>query len=514
MTENISFGNNDLQVLSSSSDILKPMSLSEANTAAGAAFISSAFPSWTNFFHKYLPRYTPTTIPYHNCPHQTGTRNPAMTSKKSTEEVSKTLRPFTNVNELDGFKRRKGSEIGCAALISGTTVGAGVLALPASTAEVGFIGSSFALLMVWAYMVASALLIAEVSVETSCMLGRSSGVSLLGMADVVFGRGALRAFIGFVYGGLHYAILTAYVAQGGAVTRDASGIFSQDSPAWLSQAVFAGLLGCIVYFGSEKITERVNSILVAGVVTSFAVLAFSAGKNLDLLQLLTTGNLAKIPKAVPVLFVSLVFHNVVSNVTARLEGDFTKIRRVVVGGSLVPVVIFVIWNAVILNLASELKAPAGSVDPLELLRVQGGEVSELINAFSLFAISTSLIGFLVSLGDFVDDVRKTVFGEQPESVSRTRWLSFASTIVPPVIIAGTKPDIFYSALDTAGLYFISVLFGAVPALLAWRQRDQKGEARILRSQVKDRRLILVGMVSVPLLLIGSKIISYSGLQLP
>jgi amino acid permease len=46
-----------------------------------------------------------------------------------------------------------------------TTVGAGILALPASTLKAGFVPSSVALVGAWLYMVISGLLIAEVSLN-------------------------------------------------------------------------------------------------------------------------------------------------------------------------------------------------------------------------------------------------------------------------------------------------------------------------------------------------------------
>ena len=51
-------------------------------------------------------------------------------------------------------------------LTLGTTVGAGVLALPAKTLAAGFVPSSGALFLCWVYMAASGLLIAEVNVNT------------------------------------------------------------------------------------------------------------------------------------------------------------------------------------------------------------------------------------------------------------------------------------------------------------------------------------------------------------
>jgi len=57
-------------------------------------------------------------------------------------------------------------------------VGAGILALPASTAEAGFAASSTALTACCIYSMVTGLLIAEVNINTLCELGASRGVSL------------------------------------------------------------------------------------------------------------------------------------------------------------------------------------------------------------------------------------------------------------------------------------------------------------------------------------------------
>ena len=53
------------------------------------------------------------------------------------------------------------SVAGATALVAGTTIGAGILALPAKTLEGGFGPSAVLLIAAWAYMAATALLIAE-----------------------------------------------------------------------------------------------------------------------------------------------------------------------------------------------------------------------------------------------------------------------------------------------------------------------------------------------------------------
>ncbi|CAK9138814.1 unnamed protein product [Ilex paraguariensis] len=89
-------------------------------------------------------------------------------------------RLFSNLNQAT-LKGEPGSLISAIFLVAGTTVGAGILAIPAVTQEAGFLASAVTCILCWAFMVVSGLLIAEVNVKTMCELG-SGGVSLVSMA--------------------------------------------------------------------------------------------------------------------------------------------------------------------------------------------------------------------------------------------------------------------------------------------------------------------------------------------
>jgi len=65
---------------------------------------------------------------------------------------------------------------------------------------------------------------------------------------------------------------------------------------------------------------------------------------------------------------------------------------------------FLLWNAVILGQIPP-GAPAGA-DPLALLGQADPVVGPTVEVFSLLAISTSFIGFVLGLTDFVADYLK------------------------------------------------------------------------------------------------------------
>jgi hypothetical protein len=97
-----------------------------------------------------------------------------------------------------------GSVLGAAALVAGTTVGAGVLALPTATAAAGFLPSSAALILAWVYMTMSGLLISELTLNRMAETGRP-GAGLLDLYESVLGKP--WSWVGSTaYFFLHYAV--------------------------------------------------------------------------------------------------------------------------------------------------------------------------------------------------------------------------------------------------------------------------------------------------------------------
>jgi hypothetical protein len=93
-------------------------------------------------------------------------------------------RLFSNLNEAT-LEHEPGSLSSAVLLIAGTTVGAGILAIPSVTQESGFLASAVTCVTCWIYMVGTGLLVAEVNVNTMCELG-SGGVSLVCFSDFLF----------------------------------------------------------------------------------------------------------------------------------------------------------------------------------------------------------------------------------------------------------------------------------------------------------------------------------------
>lgn len=394
-----------------------------------------------------------------------------------------------------GSSHAPGSVWSAAALVAGTTIGAGVLALPAAAAPAGFVPSTAGLCYAWAYMAASGLAVAECAVHSAGETG--AGHRVVGLTELYeryLPRSddddqTLRAISTAAYFLLHYAVMVAFAARGGAELETLVAVLPQGA----GSVVFAGSLGALTCAVNKNDVDKVNGALVALVFASLmltiAMLASGAsGNHLSLAHLLdpAASHPDRVVDALPIFFLSLVYHNVVPTVVSDLEGDREKITKALLLGSAAPLCLFVLWNAVVLGVATT----TTDGDPTAWL-VDGAFaathplLSTSITVFSLSAIVTSAIGFVYGL---VAELRTTLAFLPPfakdqnnnhnnDDQTRTPPLLCAVAVVPPLVFAQLKPDIFLEALDLGGAFGVTVLFLILPPLMLWTVRygdDGKG----------------------------------------
>ncbi|URE26798.1 Tryptophan/tyrosine permease family [Musa troglodytarum] len=243
------------------------------------------------------------------------------------------------------------------------------------------------------------------------------------------------------------------------------GKFGVQAAWWESATFFSLVFGGICYFGSQRVIGAINGFLVLGIVVSFTSLVGVASGGLQW-QSLLQAHFEAIPQSIPIIALSFVYQNVVPVLCTNLEGDLSKVRTAVVLGTAIPLVLFLIWNAVILGTIPNLDTTGALTDPLQQLRSENGIVGPIVEVFSFFAIATSYIGFVLGLSDFVSDLLKLPSGQ-------SKPLPYLLTLLPPLVLSLLDPEIFFKALDFAGTYGVLVLFGVIPAAMSWSERYSK-----------------------------------------
>lgn len=306
------------------------------------------------------------------------------------------------------------------------------------------------------HQVTTGLLIAEVSCNYRAKNSTgSTNNGILGLTKKILGSKE-ATIAGSVYVFIHYALLTAYIAEAGEVLNQ-----SFNLPTYLGPLLFTSVIGSVISFGSSNLVEQTNNFFVLIVLISFLGLV-SIGLPLINVSNLSRGDISSVWSTIPVMFVALVYHNVVPNVCTTLNYDKKSIQNAITYGSFIPLLMFLIWNFVILGIGSN--DNIGNFDPVDALRSGSGNswVSTFINLFSESAIITSFLGFVIGLMSFYTDIF-------PNKSNRDLGL-YTLVLIPPLVIAISNPNIFLGALDLAGTFGISLLFGAMPCLLAWKLR--------------------------------------------
>lgn len=361
-----------------------------------------------------------------------------------------------------------GSLLGSIAFIAGTTIGAGILALPAVTQSAGALPATIALIGTWLYMVATGFLLVEVNANLSPTrsefpanptINRPHTQGILAMARQTLGNsGAIVG--GFTYSFLHYALLVAYLARGGEILQTATNSSGLLLPAWSGPCLCALCFGGAIFFCSQRFITRINSLLLLGAIATFFIPIAVCLPQVTPAKLLVA-HWEAIARPIPIMLVALVFHNTLPTVSAQLDGNIPRIRRAILLGSAIPLGMFLIWNVVILGSTDPGTFSDTTFDPIAQLTAMGssGLLSASILLFSGLAIATSFIGFVYGLLEFYSDL-------WPTGGRR----AFALVLGPPLIGALAVPGVFFTALDYAGIFGITILFGILPAAMAWRQR--------------------------------------------
>ena len=358
------------------------------------------------------------------------------------------------------------------ALVAGTTIGAGVLALPSVSYEVGFLPSLIGLLVAWLIMCSSSLSIAEVSANLARQdADRFEGKSFLTLIEGVFGQPGYY-IASFVYIILHYALLVAYDSGAADVIARSTGL-----PENTSVALFAAIMGLVCGFGTEGFVSQINNSFFALALATFAGLLVIGLPAISPSNLVDTVRPDLLVGALPVMVLAFVHHNIVPTISESLKYDKEKITRTVLVGSGIPLAMFILWNAVVLGIGPvnnidnvEQFTDRSSFDSVAILSSVGGAekggivANELAEVFSGAAIITSFIGFFIGLTAFFEDALDQKKDGQGLSVTDLGIVAIVT--VPPAVFAITNPSIFVSTLDLAGTYGISVLFLLLPSVMS------------------------------------------------
>lgn len=361
--------------------------------------------------------------------------------------------------------KKEGSIFGGVLLVAGSCIGAGMLALPVITGISGFGPSMAMFFLAWLFMTMTGFLVLEVNLAVGYKF------SLISLAEKTLGRiGKALCWVLFLF--LFYSLSVAYLSASGSILNAIFGF-----APWVGSLLFSTLFGVVLYIGVKQV-DYLNRLLMVGLIISYVILVFLGSQHIHL-DYLKMHQWKYCFAAMPILIISFGFHNMIPSLAMYMKGDVKALRKIILIGSLIPLVIYFLWQAVMLGIlpthAVQTALDHGEVATSTLQTVIGKSWINLVaQLFALFAIITSFLAQSLSLVDFLSD------GLKVAKVGIARVGLIAMAIVPPLLFAFLNPGVFIKALSMAGGLSAVILFGVMPALMVWKLRlKQQPQNRLL-----------------------------------
>ncbi len=353
-----------------------------------------------------------------------------------------------------------GHVLGGSLLIAGTTIGVGMLALPVATGEAGFLPSITIYLLCWLFMLCTGLLLLEVC------LWMPKDANLITMADKLLGPfGRITCWIVYLF--LFVTVMIAHVAGGGEVLQE---ILGCSLPSWAYAILYVVIFSPVVYLGTNSV-DRLNAILFSGVIVSYLLFIAFSHSYTDF-SLLKRADWGKSFWAIPVLFTAFTYQVIIPTLVSYMDRDVKKIRLTILLGTSIPLIVYLIWEVLILSILPESALAQANIlgqNAIQPLKDITGHprLFQIGKAFAFFTLTTSYIALALAFLDFLAD------GLKMKKRGIKKVFLCLLVFVPPTIIAVIYPHIFLIALSYAGGYSCAILFGLFPPIMAWIGRYRK-----------------------------------------
>ena len=352
--------------------------------------------------------------------------------------------------------------VGSTLLVAGTMIGAGMLAMPLTSAGIGFGFTLVLLLGLWALLTFSALLFVELyqTAESDAGIG-TLAEQYFGKAGRIIATAVLIIFL--------YALIAAYISGGGSLLKD---LLPESFGDKVSILLFTVIFGSFIVIGTHSV-DKINRVLFFVMLAAFAVVLSLMLPAIKFDNLMATPiDNALIISASPVFFTAFGFHGSIPSLNKYLDGNVKALRISILVGSAITLCAYILWQMSTHGLLTQneflqiLKEDAtlnGLVKAT--LAITGSNIiAGAVKLFSTLALVTSFLGVGLGLLECIEDLLKRSF-----NISAGRISLGLITFIPPLVFALFYPEGFILALGYAGQMFA---FYAVvlPVSLVWKAR--------------------------------------------
>ncbi|GLP98144.1 aromatic amino acid transport family protein [Paraferrimonas sedimenticola] len=392
--------------------------------------------------------------------------------------------------------------LGSIAIVAGTAIGAGMLALPLATAALGFTQAMILMVAIWLLSAYTGLLMLEVNLRSGV------GDNLHAIAGKFLGKPG-QVVMGVSMLGLLYSITAAYLTGGASLlVARAEGLFGVALNNEMAVLLFTLVLGAVAAIGVawvDKFSRLAFSVMMAIlVVVLFALVDDVAVGSLSRSLVEGDQGLGWM-QAIPVVFTSFGFHVCIASLVGYLQGEAKPLRKVLLIGSTIPLACYTFWLIVsfgtvgIDNLAS---FEGGVAEMIQAMQQASSStwIGNLVFVFADLALITSFLGVTLSLFDFLSELTRA----KPTLGGRARTALI--TYIPPVLLAIYYPEGFVALLGFAAIPLVFMVL-VLPVMEAIKQRAAGMEGY----QVSGGMPALIAVLLSGVVIIGAQFVAvFSG----
>ena len=438
-------------------------------------------------------------------------------SHKSLTITKRSTHVLFQSNEINHEDNESGSIAGASLLFAGTAVGAGMIALPAETFAAGFIPSISGLSVCWLFTYVTSMLTLEASWLASQIDKEehddNNGGGFLSISKMALGVPG-EVITAALFWLLLSAIVVAYTAEGGQLIAQFANEFTDTTTITptIGSLLFASSFASFAIAGTSRV-DIINRVFVIGLVGSFICIVANISPSIQVSNLLSHSDWTAVyPAGISVGILSFGAQNVVPTILQYLDYDSKKTQKAILLGSLIPLLLYSIWEAVFLGIIDVSSVDSNSMEVVNVLGSVGGTtVTDLVELFSICAIGSSMAGASVSLVDFFEDAIGLLSKEDdPESKAEemqasnnsvglgTRTIAALFALTPPVFISYAFPDVFLTALEEAGLLGGVSLYGILPALclISLRSVDSESDTTAMPERLGGGKVTLFALLVI------------------
>lgn len=351
-------------------------------------------------------------------------------------------------------------------MITGMTIGAGVLGIPYAVAQVGLKIGLFYIFILGITVLCLNLMLGEVVVRTRenyqlpGLAGKYLGLwakELMSLIIIVSGLGALLAYI---------------VGEGQALSAILGG-----NPVWWS-VFFWSVMSFLVWRGLQtvKTAEKILSAAVITIILSISMFLIPQVKEINFVY----QNYAKIFLPFGIILFALHGAPAIAEAHALLPGSERRFRRALIFGTLIPIFVYFVFSLAVVGSQG---LNTTTIATIGLGENYGFKMLFLANLFAVFSMGTGFMGLGTALK------QSLVCDHKAPPI-----LAFLLTVSIPLALFMLGWRNFFTILETVGGLFIGV--EAIVIVLIYWQAKKKGDVPVNNYNLRHIWLLIIPVLLV------------------